>query len=166
MLSTTGSLVLMVMMVIGWKPGETRDVRCYLCSTRDNETACRYPESYDMPLAKCDRTALEKTQELAKKIDPSYDKIFEVDTEAMARHIDLDCLKVVTRLGNKKYIIRGCQLAEQISLDICHKMKRADTNFLKKEHCSRCSSDRCNPASNLYVDQLLLILFLCVALMH
>lgn len=75
-------------------------VRCYICSTKDNETACLYPESYDLPLIQCDQAALEKTRELAKKIDPSYDKIFEVDTNAMARHIDLDCLKVVTKRKN------------------------------------------------------------------
>lgn len=76
--------------------GERR-VRCYLCSTKDNEMACLYPESYNASLIQCDQSALDKTREIAKRIDGSYDKIFEVDTHAMARHIELDCLKVVAR---------------------------------------------------------------------
>ncbi|XP_019770152.2 uncharacterized protein LOC109544430 isoform X1 [Dendroctonus ponderosae] len=128
-------------------PGETR-VRCYLCSTKDNEMACLYPESYNASLIQCDQSALDKTREIAKRIDASYDKIFEVDTHAMARHIELDCLKVVTKVGNKKFTFRGCQLAEQANLDICYKLKTKDTEFLKKEHCSRCNTDRCNSASD------------------
>ncbi|XP_066139543.1 uncharacterized protein [Euwallacea fornicatus] len=128
--------------------------RCYLCSTKQNETECLYPEFYNMPLVYCDQKALDRTRDLARAIDPTYDKIFEIDTNAMARHIDLDCLKVVTKLGNKKYTFRGCQLAEQTNLDICHKIKRADTEFLKKQYCSRCSNDRCNLSIRLSINGL------------
>ncbi|KAL1497285.1 hypothetical protein ABEB36_008276 [Hypothenemus hampei] len=100
-----------------------------------------------MPLVHCDQTALARTKDLATAIDDSYRKIFEVDTTAMSRHIDLDCLKVAVKLGNRVHTFRGCQLAEQTSLDICNKIQIIDTEFLKRQHCSRCSADRCNSSN-------------------
>ncbi|XP_050311184.1 uncharacterized protein LOC126746833 [Anthonomus grandis grandis] len=126
--------------------GKGDAVKCFVCSTQVNETACKYPESYNLPVRKCDLTALEKTREFARGIDERYNKIFEVDVPTIDKNIDLDCLKVVTQVGNKIYTFRGCQLAEQSSLDICQKMQKADTDYMKKVYCSRCGKDRCNSA--------------------
>ncbi|KAF7265828.1 uncharacterized protein LOC143206930 [Rhynchophorus ferrugineus] len=145
-----------ILLVLFFKSGEC--VKCYVCSTKDNETMCRNPEWHNLELYECGHQALENTRHIAKRIDPSYDKIFEVDTSAMSKHLDLDCLKVVTKVGNKEYIFRGCQLAEQKSLDICVKMKKADTNYLKKTHCSRCSTDGCNSVTRSFVSTMCLFL--------
>ncbi|XP_030754288.1 uncharacterized protein LOC115881068 [Sitophilus oryzae] len=138
------------------KSGEST-VKCYLCSTKDNETMCKNPETYNLPLRKCDSDALDNTKHFAHRIDPSYEKIFEVDSSDISKNLDLDCLKVVTKTGNKEHIIRGCQLAEQSSLDICARMKKADNSFLKKVHCSRCNKDGCNTASARYKTNLFLM---------
>lgn len=52
-------------------------------------------------------------------------------------------------VGNRDFTLRGCQLAEQDSLDICYNIKKADEEFLKVQHCSRCGSNRCNTSANL-----------------
>ncbi|XP_060522990.1 uncharacterized protein LOC132699983 [Cylas formicarius] len=83
----------------------------------------------------------------------------------MAKNLDLNCLKVVTKVGEKQYIIRGCQLAQQSNIDICHKIREANIdNQLSVVHCSRCAVDKCNLAPQIqtfpiYLTPLLIIRF-------
>jgi len=84
--------------------GQAKTVKCYLCSTKVNETGCLYPESYGMPLVHCDESALHQTTRMANEIRPvTYNKVFAVDTADLSRHLALDCLKVVTK-GNFKIL--------------------------------------------------------------
>ncbi|KAG5872129.1 hypothetical protein JTB14_013066 [Gonioctena quinquepunctata] len=123
-------------------------VKCYSCFSTTSHDDCSIPDKSQISLLKCDMSALEQTRNSARHIDPSYDKLFEVDSiETEAGRMGLSCLKMVTKVGNKNYVLRGCQLAEQGNLDICKKVRETSNEIVKTVHCSKCSTEGCNSSS-------------------
>nr|CAH7726645.1 unnamed protein product [Callosobruchus chinensis] len=149
--------------ILGQRVSST--VKCYTCSSKETE-ACERPDK-SIPIETCNMQTLESTRIWASKIDPRYNNIFEVDRTDAGR-IDLMCLKVIARDGNKHYTIRGCQLAEQSHLDICKKLTEKNDELgamVKTEVCTKCFTDACNYSNSLKfsvpLSCLSLISFIC-----
>ncbi|XP_057660214.1 uncharacterized protein LOC130896261 [Diorhabda carinulata] len=134
-------------------------VKCYSCLAEYNYEDCAKPKLDQISLVKCDMTALKQTRDYARHIDQSYHKLFEVDSiESEPGRIGMACLKMMTKVGNKDYFLRGCQLAEQGNLDICNKIQEHNSGFVKTVYCSKCSSEGCN-SSTRYGTNLISVLY-------
>ncbi|CAH0564699.1 unnamed protein product [Brassicogethes aeneus] len=124
-------------------------IKCYSCSSEFNRS-CLKPYLSNISLVECSLETMEETQRFAASVRPEYKKVFEVDLNHITRQLPLSCLKQVTKVENKEYVIRGCQLAEQNNLDICHKVKTEDRATVATLHCSRCGTDGCNSAGEIF----------------
>nr|XP_023024402.1 uncharacterized protein LOC111512499 isoform X1 [Leptinotarsa decemlineata] len=139
---------------------KAHSIRCYSCFSKDIHDDCAVPDKSQISLVKCDMTTLERTKEFAKGIDPSYNKLFEVDNiETEAGRIGLACLKMVTKVGNKSFFLRGCQLAEQGNLDICRKVHETSNENVKNLHCSKCTTEGCNSSTKYTTNPFSVVLF-------
>ncbi|XP_018561822.1 uncharacterized protein LOC108903954 [Anoplophora glabripennis] len=134
--------------IIQWLKPKVNDydtgyaVKCYSCSSKNLE-ACIKPDDNEYTPVHCDITRLEEMKNNSKYIHKEYEKIFDVDTQHLVG-VDLVCLKVVVQEGNKKYVLRGCQLGLHSNLDICKKVAETSTGMYKMIHCSKCNKDGCN----------------------
>ncbi|XP_019868733.1 uncharacterized protein LOC109597483 [Aethina tumida] len=132
-------------------------IKCYSCASEENK-GCIKPNKSNITLVNCTQKTLEETRRFAANIRQEYDKVFEVDMHEMG--LELNCLKMITKVDNKEYVIRGCQLAVQQHLDICHKVKTEDREFVSTLHCSRCGSDGCNSSTQLRYSATLIAFFI------
>ncbi|KAJ8933822.1 hypothetical protein NQ314_013743 [Rhamnusium bicolor] len=74
----------------------------------------------------------------------------------------MDRQKEMKRLvlnGNKNYILRGCQLAEQRNLDICNKLDE-NRGVVEKKYCHKCNTDGCNSSPTTFNLNIVLV-FVC-----
>ncbi|KAJ8944437.1 hypothetical protein NQ318_002134 [Aromia moschata] len=126
---------------------EGHSIKCYSCSSTNNK-ACEKPNLNELTPVACNMQTLEETRNNAELINKSYHAIFDVAL-AYSVGIDLVCLKVVVKDGNKDVILRGCQLAEQRHLDICKRLEDSNTQNVRKVFCSKCNNeDGCNSSPN------------------
>uniref|UniRef100_A0A6P7GEB0 Uncharacterized protein LOC114336302 n=1 Tax=Diabrotica virgifera virgifera TaxID=50390 RepID=A0A6P7GEB0_DIAVI len=154
-----GAIILVVLEV-----SSVYGVKCYSCLASHNYEDCAKPDINQISLVKCDMAALKQTRNYAIGIDPSYNKLFEVDSiETEPGRIGMACLKMITKVGNKDYFLRGCQLAEQGNLDICNKVKEHNNGILRTIYCSKCSSEGCNSSTKFQANTMLALLCALIA---
>ncbi|KAJ8977400.1 hypothetical protein NQ317_013304 [Molorchus minor] len=133
-------------------------IKCYSCSSKDDE-ACYRPDLSQLTPVQCGMKTLGETRDKAEGINRSYHAIFDVDQASNVGVHDLVCLKVIVKDGNKDYVLRGCQLAEQQHLDICKRLQDSNTNTIRKVFCSKCSNeDGCNSSPKTFSNNILLAL--------
>ncbi|CAG9812517.1 unnamed protein product [Phaedon cochleariae] len=163
-LTVFGSVL--VLTVVGVQ--NAHGVQCYSCFSSSNHDDCAIPDQHEISLVKCDMKELKQTQEFASHIDTSYNKLFEVDSiESQPGRMGLACLKMITKHGNKHYVLRGCQLAEKGNLDICRKVQETNNEIVKTVHCSKCTTEGCNTSPKYESNTIITLLFaVCSKILH
>ncbi|KAL3274097.1 hypothetical protein HHI36_015513 [Cryptolaemus montrouzieri] len=143
-------------------------IECYTCSTKRNPEACLRPEKNNIPRKHCNKSSLNDTLYLAKEIDPGFSEIFEVELSALDPMVSTTCLKQITRVGEKKIILRGCQLVSLPgNLNVCNKVKKYERNNLRTTFCELCSNrDGCNssPKVGSHVEMILSSIFFTICI--
>ncbi|KAK9883331.1 hypothetical protein WA026_001508 [Henosepilachna vigintioctopunctata] len=124
-------------------------IECYTCSTKRNPEACLRPEKNHIPRKRCNKSSLNDTYILAKEIDNGFSDIFEVELSALDPMVSTTCLKQITRVGEKKIILRGCQLVSLPgNLNVCNKVKKHERNNMRTTFCELCNNrDGCNSST-------------------
>ncbi|GJQ72064.1 hypothetical protein Trydic_g3163 [Trypoxylus dichotomus] len=137
-------------------------IKCYSCTSQE-DPQCVHPEE-KLETKRCNRDALMEMKVFAENIDTRYGERFDVELHTFDPPIPLACMKQVTIVRGKEYVIRGCQL-DSGHLDICtvvtNESKRL--NIGNVTHCSLCRSDACNFASIMGSFEITSILTLALA---
>ncbi|KRT81879.1 hypothetical protein AMK59_5910 [Oryctes borbonicus] len=124
------------------------NIKCYSCTSQE-DPQCLHPED-KLETKKCNKDAMMEMKAYAENIDHRYGERFDVELHTFDPVIPLMCMKQVTVVRGKEYVIRGCQLDSghpHICTVVTDESKRL--NIGNVTHCSLCHSDACNFAARM-----------------
>lgn len=74
-------------------------IKCYSCSTKDNED-CWNPAKSKLQTKHCNLTTAKETQRNAREVDEDFNRLFEIDMDRHDKALPMNCLKQVTKGKN------------------------------------------------------------------